>query len=149
MKPDNTFIEVFELAKTISEETGGAFDITVAPLVNAWGFGFKEGRMPDNKAVDSLLSIVGFQKIELKGGNIVKQDPRIMLDCSAIAKGYGCDRVAKLLRSRDIKNFMIEIGGEVVTSGISEIISTKPHIEPVIRTVPNIVLRNGISVTAS
>ena len=76
--------------------------------------------MPDNKAVDSLLSIVGFQKIELKGGNIVKQDPRIMLDCSAIAKGYGCDRVAKLLRSRDIKNFMIEIGGEVVTSGISE-----------------------------
>ena len=120
VKPDNTFIEVFELAKKISEETGGAFDITVAPLVNAWGFGFKEGQMPDNKAVDSLLSIVGFQKIELKGGNIVKQDPRIMLDCSAIAKGYGCDRVAKLLRSRDIKNFMIEIGGEVVTSGISE-----------------------------
>lgn len=120
VKPDNTFIEVFELAKKISEETGGAFDITVAPLVNAWGFGFKEGQMPDNKAVDSLLSIVGFQKIELKGSNIVKQDPRIMLDCSAIAKGYGCDRVAKLLRSRDIKNFMIEIGGEVVTSGISE-----------------------------
>ena len=120
VKPDNTFIEVFELAKKISKETGGAFDITVAPLVNAWGFGFKEGQMPDNKAVDSLLSIVGFKKIELKGGNIVKQDPRIMLDCSAIAKGYGCDRVAKLLRSRDIKNFMIEIGGEVVTSGISE-----------------------------
>ena len=120
VKPDNTFIEVFELAKKISEETSGAFDITVAPLVNAWGFGFKEGQMPDQQAVDSLLAIVGFKKIDLKGGNIVKQDPRIMLDCSAIAKGYGCDMVARLMRSRDIKNYMIEIGGEVVTSGISE-----------------------------
>lgn len=120
VKPDKMFIEVFELAKKVSAETGGAFDITVAPLVNAWGFGFKQGQMPDKQMIDSLLDIIGFNKIDLKGGNIIKQDPRIMLDCSAIAKGYGSDVVARLLRSRDVKNFMIEIGGEVVTSGISE-----------------------------
>ena len=120
VKPDKMFIEVFELAKKVSAETGGAFDITVAPLVNAWGFGFKQGQMPDKQTIDSLLDIIGFNKIDLKGGNIIKQDPRIMLDCSAIAKGYGSDVVARLLRSRDVKNFMIEIGGEVVTSGISE-----------------------------
>ena len=120
VKPDKMFIEVFELAKRVSAETGGAFDITVAPLVNAWGFGFKQGQMPDKQMIDSLLDIIGFNKIDLKGGNIIKQDPRIMLDCSAIAKGYGSDVVARLLRSRDVKNFMIEIGGEVVTSGISE-----------------------------
>lgn len=120
VKPDKMFIEVFELAKKVTAETGGAFDITVAPLVNAWGFGFKQGQMPDKQMIDSLLDIIGFNKIDLKGGNIIKQDPRIMLDCSAIAKGYGSDVVARLLRSRDVKNFMIEIGGEVVTSGISE-----------------------------
>ena len=120
VKPDKMFIEVFELAKKVSAETGGAFDITVAPLVNAWGFGFKQGQIPDKQMIDSLLAIIGFNKIDLKGGNIIKQDPRIMLDCSAIAKGYGSDVVARLLRSRDVKNFMIEIGGEVVTSGISE-----------------------------
>ncbi|MBQ4210635.1 MAG: FAD:protein FMN transferase, partial [Prevotella sp.] len=64
--------------------------------------------------------IVGFDKISLKNNKIVKQDPRTTLDCSAIAKGYGCDIVARLFRNKDIKNFMIEIGGEVVTSGISE-----------------------------
>lgn len=120
VKPDDMFVEVFELAKKISEETHGAFDITVAPLVNAWGFGFKQGQMPDKKAVDSLLNIVGFKKVDLKNGTIVKQDPRMTLDCSAIAKGYGCDIVARLLRRHDVKNFMVEIGGEVVTSGISE-----------------------------
>lgn len=118
--PDKMFVEVFQLAKQISTETNGAFDITVAPMVNVWGFGFKNGTSPTKEVIDSIKGIVGFEKVIYKDGKVLKQDPRITLDCSAIAKGYGCDMVARLFRQKDIKNFMIEIGGEVVTSGISE-----------------------------
>ncbi len=118
--PDKMFVEVFQLAKQISTETNGAFDITVAPMVNVWGFGFKNGMSPTKEVIDSIKGIVGFEKVNYKDGKVLKQDPRITLDCSAIAKGYGCDMVARLFRQKDIKNFMIEIGGEVVTSGISE-----------------------------
>ena len=114
------FVEVFQQAQKISEDTDGAFDITVAPLVNAWGFGFKNEQMPDKHAVDSLMAIVGYQKVSYDGKHIIKRDPRITLDCSAIAKGYGVDVVARLLEEKGIDNYMVEIGGEVVTHGISE-----------------------------
>ncbi len=94
--------EVYKLAQTVHQETEGAFDITVAPLVNAWGFGFKHEQMPTKQQVDSLLRI------------------RNQFDFSAIAKGYGSDVVARLLRRRGVTNFMVEIGGEIVTQGISE-----------------------------
>ena len=116
---DRLFLDVFRLAQKINEDTDGAFDITVAPLVNAWGFGFKNGVNPDEKAIDSLRQVVGFQKVRLEDGKIIKADPRVMLDCSAIAKGYGVDVVANFLRKIGIKNFMVEIGGEVVTSGVN------------------------------
>jgi thiamine biosynthesis lipoprotein len=119
VEPDAMFLDVFRKAMTISQDTEGAFDITVAPLVNAWGFGFKNGSQPDNSQVDSLLRLVGYQKVALKDGRIVKQHPDIMLDCSAIAKGYGSDVVARFLRRKGIKNFMVEIGGEIVTCGIN------------------------------
>lgn len=114
------FKDVFTLAETVSAETDGAFDITVAPLVNEWGFGFKSGMKPTPQVIDSLRTLVGYRKVHLDGDRIVKADPRIMLDCSAIAKGYGSDVVARYLRQQGIKNFMVEIGGEIVTSGISE-----------------------------
>lgn len=116
---DDMFKEVFNLAMDISKDTDGAFDITVAPLVNAWGFGFKNGSQPSSHQVDSLLQLVGYEKVSMVDGKVMKQDPRIMLDCSAIAKGYGTDRVARLLQSRGIQNYMVEIGGEVVTSGVN------------------------------
>ncbi len=93
IKVDEMFKEVFLLAEKISKETNGAFDITVAPMVNIWGFGFKQGKAPSKET---------------------------MLDCSAIAKGYGSDVVARLLKKKGIENFMVEIGGEVVTCGNSE-----------------------------
>ena len=113
-------LTVYSLAQNVSEETDGAFDITVAPLVNAWGFGFKTGNPPTRQSIDSLRAIVGYEKISLKGHKIVKKDPRVMLDCSAIAKGYGCDVVAAMLRRKGVENYMVEIGGEVVAHGISE-----------------------------
>lgn len=115
--PDALFTHVFNLAQKISKETDGAFDITVAPLVNAWGFGFKNSIEPDSAKIDSLKQIVGYQRITLKDGRIVKDDERMMLDCSSIAKGYGVDRVAQLLNSKGIKNYMVDIGGEVVVKG--------------------------------
>lgn len=114
------FTDVFNMAEQISKETEGAFDITVAPMVNAWGFGFKKGITPDKHVVDSLKSIVGYKKVRLESGRIIKQDARIMLDCSAIAKGYGVDVVANYLKKEGIKNFIVEIGGEIVSSGLSE-----------------------------
>ena len=120
VKVNKMFTDVFTLAQTISRQTDGAFDITVAPLVNAWGFGFKKGVQPTKAVVDSLRQIVGYDKVALQNGRIVKRDSRVMLDCSAIAKGYGSDCVANLLRRKGIDNFMVEIGGELVTSGINE-----------------------------
>ena len=118
---DNYFYDVFNLAMQISEDTNGAFDITVAPIVNAWGFGFKSGSSPTSQYIDSLKQFIDYKKVRInKDKHVVKQDERIMLDCSAIAKGYGSDVVARLFNAKGIKNYMIEIGGEIVASGLSE-----------------------------
>ena len=117
MMTNSMFDHVFTLAMQVSNDTHGAFDITVAPLVNQWGFGFKHGTMPTPEVIDSLRQLVGYRQVKLTNHRIIKQRPEIMLDCSAIAKGYGCDAVAQLLRSLGITNFLVEIGGEVVASG--------------------------------
>ena len=96
-----TFNAIYQLAQTVNRETYGAFDITVAPLVNAWGFGFKHEQIPTAQQVDSLLQL------------------RNQMDFSAIAKGYGCDVVARMLERHGIANYMVEIGGEVVLRGQS------------------------------
>ncbi len=118
------FLEVYQLAQQVNEESDGAFDITVAPLVNAWGFGFKNQQMPNNHQIDSLRRLVGMEHVSLAGAKASQyvrfQRPRMMLDFSAIAKGYGTDRVARLLMSHDVANFMVEIGGEVYAKGNSE-----------------------------
>lgn len=117
LTPDSLFTEVFVLAQEVSAATGGAFDITVAPLVNAWGFGFKTGMNVDEATLDSLRSLVGIGKVRLQEGAIVKDDSRMMLDCSSIAKGYGVDCVARLLDRKGVRNYMVDIGGEVVVKG--------------------------------
>ncbi len=114
---DSLFAEVFHNASYIYYESHGAFDPTVAPLVNAWGFGFKNGIEVNPEIIDSLRSLIGMHRIRLKNGHIEKEDSRIMLDFSAIAKGYGSDRVARVLDSCGVKNYMVEIGGEVVVKG--------------------------------
>ena len=118
-KADKYLTEVFTLAQTVNKETDGAFDITVAPLVNAWGFGFRSGTRPTEAQTDSLLAIVGQEKVTLKDGEIIKSDPRIMLDCSAIAKGFGVDKVAEFLAGKGIKNYLVEIGGEISARGMN------------------------------
>lgn len=117
MATDDAFREVFRLSQEVSSETEGAFDITVAPLVNIWGFGFEQSESVSGAVIDSLRQFVGYDKVRLKGDSVQKDDPRLMLDCSAVAKGYGVDCVAKYLHSRGIEDYMVEIGGEVRVSG--------------------------------
>ena len=118
--PDSLFTYVFHLAKHISQQTNGAFDITVAPFVNAWGFGFKNEQNITPTMIDSLREFVGFELITLNdSGKIIKTDPRVTLDCSAIAKGFGSDVVARLFDRKGIQNYMVEIGGEIVVKGFN------------------------------
>ena len=114
---DSFFQKCFHRSMEISRETKGAFDITVAPLANAWGFGFKKGAFPNSLMIDSLLQITGYEKVKMDNGKVIKQDPRTMLSCSAVAKGYSVDVIAQLLDRKGIKNYMVDIGGEVVVKG--------------------------------
>ncbi len=117
VKLDDYFISVFNKAVEISGKTDGAFDISVAPLVNAWGFGFSKKDSVSPEIIDSLLQFVGMEKIKIAKGRIVKSNPGIMLDASAIAKGYGVDIVADYLGSLGVKNYLVEIGGELRVRG--------------------------------
>ena len=108
---------MIKLSLEISNETEGAFDITVAPLVNAWGFGFKNKQPLSNQQVDSLQKLVGYQHLSFNGKELTKDIPNLQIDCGAIAKGYAVDRIAKLLSDKGCQNYMVEIGGEVVVKG--------------------------------
>lgn len=123
-KLSDSFLEVLDMALQVNKESNGAFDITVAPLVNAWGFGFKNQQLPNTRQVDSLRQLVGMEHVALvgaKGSQSVRlMRPGMMLDFSAIAKGYGTDRIARMLAAHGVDNFMVEIGGEVYARGNSE-----------------------------
>ncbi len=118
---DDHFAAVFQKSKDISEITGGAFDVTVGPLVKAWGFSVKKGLPPpDSAQVDSLRQLVGFQKIKLENGIFRKADPRMEIDFNAIAQGYTVDLISIFLEKNGVKNYLVEIGGEVRTLGVND-----------------------------
>jgi FAD:protein FMN transferase len=117
------FYNVMTAAKTIYEETGGAWDGTVKPLVDLWGFGKFENKhtIPGKSRVAALLSKIGFNNIEIIAGHyLAKKTASITLDLASIAKGYGVDQVAALIRANGIPNFLVEIGGEVFAAGLRE-----------------------------
>jgi thiamine biosynthesis lipoprotein len=117
---DEWFMEVFNKAQEISACTDGAFDATVAPFVNLWGFGFSRVDSVTPQMIDSIKTFVGYKKIRLEEKNVVKDDPRIILNFSAIAKGYACDVIARLLEREGVTNYMVEIGGEVTMRGVNQ-----------------------------
>lgn len=119
VKPDTYFRTVFNRARQISERTDGAFDITVAPLVNAYGFGFSDKEIITEGRIEELLKLTGYKKIQMKGDSIIKENPGIMLDVSAIAKGYSVDIVSVFLEDKGVKNYLVEIGGEVRCKGVN------------------------------
>lgn len=116
-KADQIYETVFKKSVEVSANSGGAFDITVGPLVNAWGFGFSKKAQVDQAMVDSLLPLVGYRKISLVKGKLIKSDPRIRIDFDAIAQGYTSDLIGQFMESKGIVNYLIDVGGEVLGKG--------------------------------
>jgi thiamine biosynthesis lipoprotein len=117
VKADPHFKRVFERSMEVAEVTNGMFDITVAPVVNAWGFGFTKKSDITRTNIDSLLQWVGYKKVTMEGNILVKQSPQMMLDMNAIAQGYTVDELAKLLDIRGVQSYIVELGGEVKAKG--------------------------------
>ena len=119
---DALFEAMWAEATEIYTLSGGAFDITVAPLVKAFGFGRKSDQLAAIRpqTIDSIRRFVGFDKVELIDHHVLKSDPRVQIDGGAVAKGQACDVIAGLLREQGCSNYLVDIGGEVVAKGMND-----------------------------
>jgi thiamine biosynthesis lipoprotein len=116
---DSYFIECFEVAKEVSRQTNGAFDISGAPLFAAWGFGANEhGTPPTRQQIDSLKQLCGMDKLSIVNNRLVKSDARAQLNANAVAKGYTVDVVARFLEGKNVTGYLVEIGGELRCGGM-------------------------------
>jgi len=111
------FITCFQKAMEISEITNGAFDITAGPLISAWGFGPEDREKMTADRVDTLKELIGYKKIKLVDGKIIKENHEMTINMSAIAKGYTCDLMGEFLAKHGCKDYLVDIGGEVVAHG--------------------------------
>ncbi len=114
---DKWFTENFNYSQQVARATQGAFDCTVEPLVDVWGFGFDNPSKVDSASIDSIMQFVNYKKVKLVNNKIIKDDPRLKIDFNAIAQGYSDDVVAEFLEKKGIHNFLIDIGGEVKARG--------------------------------
>ncbi|WP_242015689.1 FAD:protein FMN transferase [Robertkochia marina] len=119
VKVDDNFVEVFDKAREVWETTDGVFDPTVGALVNAWGFGPEKAISDlDSVSVDSILEFTGMEKVALNDNRqVVKEHPALYLDFNALAKGFCVDMVGRMLDSRGVENYLVEIGGEILAKG--------------------------------
>ncbi len=114
---DSIFIDNLRISIEIAESTAGAFDPTVAPLVQAWGFGFRNSHKPDTLHLDSLMHLIGYDLIKMENGQAVKKKQQVQLSFNAIAQGYSVDLIARYLEDQGIESYIVDIGGEVKTAG--------------------------------
>lgn len=114
---DEAFTYVFNKAQEISAITNGAFDITTLPLTNAWGFTITDPQKLSQAQVDSILPLINYRNVSLKDGRLIKANPGIKIDFNAIAQGYSSDLIGKILESKGITNYLIDVGGEVLGKG--------------------------------
>ncbi|MFY9152493.1 MAG: FAD:protein FMN transferase [Prolixibacteraceae bacterium] len=117
VEADNWFVDVFNKSAEINSISDGAFDITVGPIVRVWGFGNGPVAKHDTAHIDSLLQYVGMDKVKLDGRKLIKQMPGVQIDVNAIAQGYSVDVVCDFFKSQGIRNYLVEIGGEVRGKG--------------------------------
>ncbi len=117
LEVDAYFIDVFNMAKEVYTATEGAFNPTVTHLVNAWGFGFENTEKTDSNSIDSLLKLVDFDGISIQKNKVIKNRKELMLDFNAIAQGYTVDVLADFFDEKNVKNYMIEVGGEIIAKG--------------------------------
>lgn len=116
---DTDFIRVYVESVKVNRLTDGAFDPTLGPLIEAWGFGKGHKATGDTARIDSLMKFVGIDKTRLSMDTLVKYDSRIRFNFSAIAKGYGCDCVGEMLQRNGVEDWLVEIGGEISCRGKS------------------------------
>lgn len=116
---DSMLRHVWLASERISRASGGSYDVTCSPLINAWGFGFSDSDAPEAHVLDSLRQFVGYQGIRLDGEQMIKADPRMTLNFSSISKGYCADLVGEALQSQGAQNYMVELGGEIAFRGLN------------------------------
>lgn len=114
---DRHFMAVYNTSLLVNGVSGGMFDPTVSPLITAWGFGPGHRISADTLATDSILTFTGITKTRLERNILIKDDARTQFNFSAVAKGYGCDMVAEMLRRNGVENYLVEIGGEIAVGG--------------------------------
>jgi len=141
---DDYFSAVFNKSIEVSKTTNGVFDVTVAPIINAYGFGFTKKEKVNKILIDSLLPFIGYKKVRIEEKKLVKEIPQVMLDFNAIAQGYTVDVLASFLESKGINNYLVEVGGELRAKG--------KNINDSCWTVgieqPNEILTDGVSLKA-
>ena len=111
------FIDNFNYAMRAAELSDGYFDPTVGPLVQAWGFHFKEGMEMTPEIVDSLKQLVDYRKIKIENGKVIKENPNMTLDFNAVAQGYTTDMISDFLLSKNVNDFLVDVGGEILARG--------------------------------
>lgn len=111
------FEEIFNISQDIHKLTDGFVDISGGPLFDLWGFGFKAGIDPCEEDINSAMTLIGMDKIKIVGNKVVKDTPSTQLNFNAIAPGYSCDLIGRLLENKGITDYLIEIGGEVLCKG--------------------------------
>ena len=116
---DTMLREVFLQSVEISRHSQGSYDVTCAPLINLWGFGFEKKDSVSQRVIDSIRSFVGYQRVRLEGQEMIKEDPRMKMDFSSISKGYCSDLVGRMLASRGARNYLVELGGEIAYCGVN------------------------------
>lgn len=117
MEVDSLFAGAFRSAEYVALQTDGMFDVTCAPLINLWGFGFEKYDSVSPAMVDSMLSFTGFKKVRLEGGKIIKEDPRVTLNFSGLGDGYICDIIGRMLGRNGVTDYLVDVGGEILTKG--------------------------------
>ena len=119
IRVDTLFQKVFKKALEVSAETNGAYDVTCAPLINLWGFGFSRKDSVTPAHIDSVRQFIGFQKVRLECDRIVKDAPRLMMNFSTLADGTACDMIAQILEKKGVRNYLVEFGGEMRVKGVN------------------------------
>lgn len=121
MVMDRFMREVVEKSLEISRQSEGAFDITIKPLMDLWGFGVKRHRqVPDSAVVQEALTYTGYRLLDIRGDSLIKKDPRVQIDAGGIAQGYAVDVLAELLEEKGVLHYLVELGGEIRTRGYND-----------------------------
>lgn len=117
IRMDKHLRRIVKKSLQVTKETNGLFDITVAPLVAAWGFGPDANTEPPEDPIELINSCVGPEKIKIRGNWLIKETPCVQIDVNGIAQGYTVDCLATLLENRGIRNYLVELGGEIRVKG--------------------------------